>query len=86
MKVMLDHAAAARLDALYSRDPNGGARIDECLDWIEVEPMDPRVYRRMLSGGVRAITRDVNGEPWIVLGEPDGDVAVIRAVMPADQL
>lgn len=40
----------------------------------------------MFSGGVRAITRDVNGEEWLVLWEPDGDVAVIRAVMPANQL
>ena len=86
MRVALDPAAAAQLDALYDRDPNGGARIDECLDWIEAEPMAPRAYRRMFSGGVRAISRDVNGEEWLVLWEPDGSVAVIRAVMPANQL
>jgi len=86
VRVALDPAAAAQLDAHYDRDPNGGARIDECLDWIEAEPMDPRAYRRMFSGGVRAISRDVNGEEWLVLWEPDGDVAVIRAVMPANQL
>ena len=86
MKVELDPVAAAQLDALYGREPNGGAQIDDCLDWIEAEPMDPRAYRRMFSGGVRAIARDVNGEEWLVLWEPDGNVAVIRAVMSADQL
>jgi len=86
MKVELDPVASAQLDALYDRDPAGGARVDECIDWIEADPMDPRAYRRMFSGGIRAISRDVNGTPWIVLWEPDGEIAVVRAIMPDAQL
>ena len=86
MKVELDPAAAAQLDELYDRDPETAARIDECLDWVEAEPMDPRVYRRMFSGGVRAISRVIREEEWLVLCEPDGDVSAIRAILPADQL
>lgn len=86
MKVELDPAAAAQLDELYDRDPETAARIDECLDWVEAEPMDPRAYRRMFSGGVRAISRVIREEERLVLWEPDGDVAAIRVILPADQL
>lgn len=86
MKVELDPAAAAQLDELYDRAPNVAARIDECLDWIEAEPMDPRAYRRMFSGGIRAISRAIDDVEWLVLWEPDGDVAAIRAILPADRL
>jgi len=86
VKVELDPAAAAQLDELYDRDPETSARIDECLDWVEAELMDPRAYRRMFSGGVRAISRVIREEDSLVLWEPDGDVAAIRAILRADQL
>lgn len=48
--------------------------------------MDPRAYRRMFSGGIRAISLVIRDEEWLVLWEPDGDVAAIRAILPAVQL
>ena len=86
MKVGLGPAAAAQLDELYDRNPQTATRIDECLDWVEAEPMDPRSYCRMFSGGVRAISRVIREEEWLVLWEPDGDVAAISAILPAGQL
>ena len=86
MKVELDPAAAAQLDELYDRDPETAARIDECLDCVEGETMDPRAYRRIFSDGGRAISRVIREEEWLILWEPDGDVAAIREILPADQL
>jgi len=68
--VKLDPEPDRVLLALYSSDPHIPARIDECIDWIEADPMDPRVYRRMFSNGVRAITSVVSSEEWLVLWEP----------------
>lgn len=81
MSVQLDPEPDRVLNHLYGSDPHIAARIDECIDWIDTEPMDPRAYRRMFSNGIRAITREVDGEEWQILWEPDGSgIDVVRFI------
>lgn len=87
MTVKLDPEPDRVLLALYGRDPHIAARIDQCIDWIEAEPMDPRAYRRMFSNGVRAITCVVGSEEWLILWEPtDAGIDYVRFIGQSDAL
>lgn len=81
MRLEFDPAPAATLTALHDREPAVAAAIEECLDWIEVDPVDPRARRRQFSNGIRAIVRVVHGEEWLILWEEDpADTAVVRFI------
>jgi hypothetical protein len=69
--VELDPIPAARLDGLHDSQPKVAAALEECLDWIEAEPVDVRARRRRFSNGMWAIVRPVAGEEWLVLCEED---------------
>lgn len=54
------------------------AWADRVFDWLEQDPVDPRAYPRLFSGGVRATTATIRDETWVVLWEPEGEEAVVR--------
>ena len=81
MRLELDPIPAAALEAQHDRDPAVAASLDECLDWIEADPIDPRAHRRQFSNGIRAIVRVVRGEEWLILWEEDpAGTAVVRFI------
>lgn len=81
MRLELDPIPAAALDALHDQDPSAAASIEECLDWIEADPVDRRARRRQFSNGIRAIVRVVRGGEWLILWEEDpADTAVVRFI------
>lgn len=70
-QVELDPIPAAELDGLHDAQPKVAAALEECLDWIEAEPVDVRARRRRFSNGMWAIVRTVAGGEWITLWEED---------------
>lgn len=81
MRLELDPIPAAELGALHDRDPVVATAIEECLDWIEADPVDPRARRRPFSNGIRAIVQVVRGDEWLILWEEDpADTAVVRFI------
>jgi hypothetical protein len=69
--VEIDPIPAVRLDSVHDAQPKVAAALEECLDWIEAEPVDVRARRRRFSNGMWAIVRPVAGEEWLVLWEED---------------
>jgi hypothetical protein len=48
------------------------AALEECLDWIEAEPVDVRARRRRrFSNGMRAIVRAAQSSERLILWEED---------------
>lgn len=81
MKVELDPDPDRALDALHEREPHVAKRIEECLDWLEQDPVDPRARRRQFTNGMKAIMPVVSGEEWLILWEEDPPgTAVIRFI------
>ena len=69
--VELDPIPAAKLDSLHDAQPAVAAALEECLDWIEAEPVDVRARRRRFSNGMWAIVRAVADGEWLILWEAD---------------
>ncbi len=77
----LDSAPAEKLDSLHATLPKVAAAIEECLDWIEAEPVEPRAKRRRLTNDMWAILRPAAGSEWLVLwDEEELDHPVIRFI------
>jgi hypothetical protein len=70
-EVELDPIPADKLDSLHARDPRAASAIEEILDWIEAEPVDPRARRRRFTNGMWAVVRLVGDVEWLVLWEED---------------
>jgi len=69
--VELDPIPANTLDKLHDTQPAVAAALEECLDWIEAEPLDVRAGRRRFSNGMWAIVRAIAGSEWLILWEED---------------
>ena|SRR5215475_7825280 len=69
--VELDPIPANTLDKLHDTQPAVAAALEECLDWIEAEPLDVRARRRRFSNGMWAIVRAIAGSEWLILWEED---------------
>lgn len=69
--VQLDPIPADKLDSLHSTQTRVAAAVEECLDWIEADPVDQRAKRRRFSNGMWAIVRTVAEDEWLVLWEED---------------
>ncbi len=81
MRLELDPIPDAVLESLHRENPRVAQPLEECLDWIEAEPVDPRAKRRQFSNGLRAVTPVVAGEEWLVLWEEDPPgTAVVRFI------
>lgn len=81
MKVELDPIPGDVLDRLHEANPDVAMAVEECLDWLEADPIDVRARRRQFTNGMRAISRLVRGEEWILLWEEDPPgVAVVRFI------
>lgn len=81
MRLELDPIPDAALESLHRENPRVAQRLEECLEGIEAEPVDPRAKRRQFSNGIRAITPVVAGEEWLVLWEEDPPgTAVVRFI------
>ncbi|MDP9074204.1 MAG: hypothetical protein M3N98_08530 [Actinomycetota bacterium] len=65
----LDPIPASRLDSLHATFPRIAATIEECLDWVEADPVDLRAKRRRFTNGMWAIVRPVAGSEWVILWE-----------------
>jgi len=78
-RLALDPLPAAALDSLYDFDPEAAERIEECLDWIEADPVDVRAKRTQFTNGMKAIRRTVKGREWLILWDEDeADTPVVR--------
>jgi hypothetical protein len=76
-----DPAPAEKLDSLHTTLPKVAEAIEECLDWIEAEPVDPRARRRRFTNGMWSILRPVGGSEWLVLwDEEEPNHPVIRFI------
>ena len=62
MIVQLDPIPYSTLEDLHRHMPRVAARIEDCLDWLEADPVDPRVRRRQFTNGMRAISPIIDGE------------------------
>lgn len=69
--VELDPLPAAKLDTLHAMLPQVAAAMEECLDWIEADPVDSRAKRRGFTNGIWAILRSAAGSDWLVLWDED---------------
>ena len=69
--VELDPIPADKLESLHEHSPRVASAIEEVLDWIEAEPMNPRARRRRFSNGMWAVVRRVDDDEWLVLWEED---------------
>jgi hypothetical protein len=67
----LDPAPAAKLDSVHATQPRLADMIEERLDWIETEPIDPRARRRRFTNGMWAIIFAAGGSDWLILWEED---------------
>lgn len=67
----LDPIPADKLDSLHATLPKVAEVIEECLDWVEAEPIDPRARRRRFSNGMWAIVRSAGGSDWLILWEEE---------------
>lgn len=69
--VELDPIPADKLDSLHAHQPRIASAIEEVLEWIEAEPIDPRARRRRFTNGRWAVVRVVTNDEWLVLWEED---------------
>jgi hypothetical protein len=69
--VELDPIPAEKLASLHEAQPGVAAALEECLDWIEAEPVDVRARRRRFSNGMWAIVRAAAGGEWLIWWEED---------------
>jgi hypothetical protein len=70
-EVELDPIPAEKLDSLHNTMPKVADAIEEALDWIEENPVNPRATRRRFTNGTWAIVRSVAGGEWLILCEED---------------
>ncbi len=63
----LDPIPAEKLDGFHATLPRVAEMIEECLDWVDVEPVDTRAKRRRFSNGMWAIVGSTAGSDWLVL-------------------
>lgn len=70
-QVELDPAPAATLACLHLTSPSIATAMEEALDWIEADPVDPRVQRRQFSHGTWAVVRLVADAEWLILLDED---------------
>ena len=77
----LDPIPAEKLGGLHATLPRVAEMIEECLDWVEAEPVDTRAKRRRFSNGLWAIVRSTAGSDWLVLwDEEEPGYPVIRFI------
>jgi len=75
----LDPAPAEALDRLWGHDERLADAVEEALDWIEADPVDPRATRRRFSNGIWVIAVHAAGQDWTILWEePEKDHPVVR--------
>ena len=80
-ELWLDPIPAAKLDGLRVTNANLVEVIEECLDWFEASPVDPRAKRRRFTNGMWAIVRSADGTDWLVLWDEDiPDRPVVRFI------
>lgn len=77
MKVELDPAA---LDAYNSIPLPVAVRVDEILDWIEADDAQRRHKPSLYLDGQWAVSFRALGEYWVLIWEPDGEVAAGRHI------
>lgn len=78
-ELRLDPDPAAELDRLWDTAPRVAAVLEEVLDWIEDEPVDPRAKRRRFSNGMWAVVRTAERDEWLILWEEmDDQVRYVR--------
>ncbi len=51
---------------------------DQVFDWLEEAPVDVRARTHQFTNGLWAVTAHRAGESWLILWEPDGDIARVR--------
>ena len=77
----LDPIPASKLGSLHATLPRVADAIEECLDWIEANPVDPRAKRRRFTNGMWAIVRPIAGSEWVILwDEVDPGHPVVRFI------
>jgi len=85
--VQFDPIPFSTLEDLHRHAPSVAARIEDCLDWLEADPVDPRARRRQFTNGMRAISPIIDGEEWLILWEEDPpNTAVIRFIGQSDSI
>lgn len=66
-------------DDAYRRVPLRVAEwADQVFDWLEASPVDVRARTHQFTNGLMAVTAHRDGQDWLILWEPDGDVAHVR--------
>lgn len=87
MIVQLDPIPYSTLEDLHRHMPRVAARIEDCLDWLEADPVDPRARRRQFTNGMRAISPIIDGDEWLILWEEDPpNIAVVRFIGQSDSI
>lgn len=77
MRVEFDPAA---FDAYTSVPLPVAVRVDEILDWIEVDDAERRHKPSLYLDGQWAVSFRALGESWVLIWESDGQAAVIRHI------
>jgi len=87
VKVELDAIPAHELDFLRTHSPETAQHIEDCLDWLQADPIDIRAKRHQYTNGMRSIHVFSRGEIWLIIWEeePPG-TAVIRFIGQSDSL
>ena len=67
----LDPLPFEKLSSLHASLPVVAGAIEDALDWIEADLVDPRTKRRRFTNGMWAIVRSAEGSEWLVLWEED---------------
>jgi hypothetical protein len=81
VNVELDPIPSTVLDGLHDTNSAVAKAVEEGLDWLEADPIDVRAKRRQFTNGMRAMSRIVRGEEWIILWEEDPPgTAVVRFI------
>ena len=87
MIVQLDPIPYSTLEDLHRHAPRVAARIEDCLDWLEADPVDPRARRRQFTNGMRAISPIIDGDEWLILWDEDpANTAVVRFIGQSDSI
>jgi hypothetical protein len=63
----LDPIPAGKLDSLHATFPRVADAIEECLDWVEADPVDLRAKRRRFTNGMWVIVRPIADSEWAIL-------------------
>ncbi len=80
-RIELDPLPAEKLESLHATLPQAADAVEECLDWIEADPVDPRAKRRRFSNGMWAIVRSAADAEWLVLwDEEETGTPVVRFI------